>query len=56
MNLLEKKGIIEIFSFDREKSDVPNQLITKMNQLNIASTIEWKSNTELDLNSFDLCV
>lgn len=56
MNLLEKKGIIEIFSFDREKSDVPNQLITKMNQLNIASTIECKSNTELDLNSFDLCV
>jgi hypothetical protein len=56
MNLLEKKGIIEIFSFDREKSDTTNQLITKMNQLNIASTIEWEINVELDLNSFDLCV
>jgi hypothetical protein len=56
MNLLEKKGIIEIFSFDREKSDTTNQLITKMNQLNIASTIEWKINMELNLNSVDLCV
>jgi len=56
MNLLDKKGIVEVFEFNRNANMISDQIITTIEQLHMANSVKWVENSELDINSFNLCV
>lgn len=56
MNLLDKKGIVEVFEFNRNANMISDQIITTIEQLHLANSVKWVENSELTINSFNLCV
>jgi len=54
--LLDKKGIVEVFEFNRNANMISDQIITTIEQLHMANSVKWVENSELDINSFNLCV
>ena len=56
MNLLDKKGIVEVFEFNRNANMISDQIITTIEQLHLANSVNWVKNSELTINSFNLCV
>jgi len=56
MNLLDKKGIVEVFEFNRNANMISDHVITTIEQLHIANSVKWVRNSELNINSFNLCV
>ena len=56
MNLLDKKGIVEVFEFNRNANMISDHVITTIEQLHLANSVKWVKNSELDINSFNLCV
>lgn len=56
MNLLDNKGIVEIFDFNGNSNMFSDHIITTIEQLKLANNVQWVKNTELAINSFNLCV
>jgi len=56
MNLLDKKGMVDVFEYSGNSNKISEHLIKTIEQLHLAANVQWLNNSNLDVNSFNLCV